>query len=151
MWEYLTMTTRKSMGILNSALALLVLAAAPAVAQGQETDSASGVTVQLQSQTQGTDFKPYLTRVVAELKRRWLEHRPLGIDQGHLTLQFAINRDGTVTKVVVAESSGREVLDRAGVAAIAQANPLPQLPAGFKSDQIVLKANFVYRPEKPRQ
>lgn len=75
----------------------------------------------------------------------------MGIDQGRLTLQFAVNRDGTITKVVVAESSGRELLDRAGVAAIAQGNPLPKLPAGFKSDQIVLKATFVYQPEKPRQ
>jgi TonB family protein len=59
-------------------------------------------------------------------------------------VQFAINRDGTVPKLVIAGPSGTEALDRASVAAISASNPFPPLPADFRGGQVRLQLLFKY-------
>jgi TonB family protein len=69
--------------------------------------------------------------------------------RGKVAIQFSISRDGGVPKLVIAEASGAEALDRAAVAGISASVPFPPLPAEFKGDRIVLQMNFAYN--MPRQ
>jgi TonB family protein len=95
----------------------------------------------------GVDFRPYLIRVLSSVKRNWLavvpESARLG-RRGRVVIQFAIAKDGTVPKLVIALPSGAEALDRAAVAGISASNPFPPLPAEFKGGQIRLQLNFSY-------
>ncbi len=104
--------------------------------------------IQLRSDTEGVDFKPYLMQLIATIKRNWLAVIPESARMGRrgkVALQFAIAKDGNLDKVVYAEQSGSAALDRAAVASIGMSQPLPPLPQEFRGSRIVLQLNFVYR------
>ncbi len=96
---------------------------------------------------QGVDFKPYIARVLAIISRNWFavypESAKLGT-RGQVKLEFAIAKDGTITKVAFSWQSGTQALDHAAVAAISASNPLPALPSEFRGDRIVLAFTFSY-------
>jgi TonB family protein len=111
-----------------------------------------GSNMQLLTDPQGVDFRPYLMRILASVKQHWLSVMPESVRlgrRGKVAIQFSISREGGVPKLVIAEASGAEALDRAAVAGISASVPFPPLPAEFKGDRIVLQMNFAYN--MPRQ
>ncbi len=104
--------------------------------------------VELQSDPQGADFKPYLTRILAIVRANWRHVIPesarMGTVRGRTVLEFIINRDGKIPKLVTAQSSGLEPLDRAAIAGLSMSDPLPPLPADFKGAQVRLAFSFAY-------
>ena len=107
----------------------------------------SGSTLELLSDPQGVDFRPYLIMVLSSVRRNWHavipESAKLG-RRGKTAIQFAINKDGRVPKLVIASPSGTEALDRAAVAGISASNPFPPLPGEYRGDQIRLQLTFLY-------
>lgn len=104
--------------------------------------------VQLLSDPQGIDFRPYLIQVLATVKRNWLAVMPQSVKlgrRGKVVIQFSIRKDGVVDKLVYAQNSGADALDKAAVAGVSASAPFPPLPTGFKGDRVVLQLNFVYR------
>jgi len=111
-----------------------------------------GSNMQLLTDPQGVDFRPYLMRILASVKQHWLSVIPESVKlgrRGKVAIQFSISRDGQVPKLVIAEFSGTEALDRAAVAGISASVPFPPLPSEFKGERIVLQMNFAYN--MPRQ
>ncbi len=104
--------------------------------------------VELQSDPQGADFKPYLTQILAIVRANWRRVIPasarMGTLRGRTVLEFEINRDGSIPKLVTADSSGSEPLDRAAVAGLSMSNPLPPLPSDYKGFQVRLAFSFSY-------
>jgi len=102
---------------------------------------------QLLSDPMGADFRPYMLQILQTVRRNWFAVMPesarLG-RRGTVALQFAIAKDGTVTKIVFATNSGVDSLDRAAVASISMANPLPPLPVEFRGNVIRLQLTFAY-------
>lgn len=114
-----------------------------------------GSSLELMSDPLGIDFRPYLVRVLATVRRNWMAVIPeaarLGL-RGKVVLQFAIRRDGRVTKVVFASEAGpgAQALDRAAVASISASDPFPPLPVEFHGDQVRLQLAFLYnQPSRP--
>lgn len=103
--------------------------------------------LELLSDPQGVDFRPYLIQVLSAVRRNWMavipESAKLG-QRGRVLIQFAISRDGRVPKLVISSPSGAEALDRAAVAGISASNPFPPLPSEFRGDQIRLQFAFSY-------
>lgn len=103
--------------------------------------------LQLLSDPQGVDFKPYLIRILATVRRNWLaiipESARLG-RTGKVLLQFIVDKNGSVPKLVIAMPSGTEAFDRAAVAGISASVPFPPLPAEFKGSEVRLQFAFVY-------
>lgn len=103
--------------------------------------------LELKSDPLGVDFRPYLVQVLAAVRRNWFAVYPeaarLG-QRGQVVLEFAIAKQGTVTRVVFDGQSGAKALDQAAVAAISASNPLPPLPTEFRGDRIVLAMTFQY-------
>jgi TonB family protein len=115
------------------------------------TPGSQGNQVQLLSDPMGVDFKPYLIRVLASVKLHWLAVIPESVKlgrRGQVAIQFSIARDGSVPKLVIANSSGADPLDRAAVAGISASTPFPPLPGEYKGDRIVLQFNFGYNVPK---
>lgn len=108
----------------------------------------AGSNLELLSDPQGVDFKPYLTRILAAVRRNWYavipESARLGIVRGKVIIQFAVVRVGSVSKLVIASPSGVEALDRAAVAGISASNPFPPLPPEYRGDQVRLQFTFLY-------
>jgi TonB family protein len=106
-----------------------------------------GSSLELLSDPQGADFRPYLLRVLTAVRRNWFAVIPESAKMGRagkVLIQFVIARDGGVPKLVIAVPSGTDPLDRAAVAGISASNPFPPLPLEYKGDQIRLQLSFVY-------
>ena len=108
-----------------------------------------GSQLELLSDPQGVDFRPYLMQVLTAVRRNWLavipESARLG-RQGRVSIQFSIARAGDVPKLVITMHSGTDALDRAAVAGISAAaeQRFPPFPPGFNGDRVVLQLNFAY-------
>ncbi len=104
--------------------------------------------IELKSDPQGADFRPYLANILAIVRRNWFSVLPdsarMGVLKGRTTIQFVVNRDGSIPKLVIADPSGLQPLDRAAVAGLSMSNPLPPLPAGFKGGFVNLQFSFNY-------
>ncbi len=104
--------------------------------------------VELQSDPEGADFRAYLTRILTIVRSNWKRVIPesarMGTLRGRTVMEFIINRDGSIPKLVTAQSSGSEPLDRAAVAGLSMSNPLPALPADYKGFQVRLAFTFSY-------
>lgn len=65
--------------------------------------------------------------------------------QGSLKLSFRINRDGTVTDILLERSSGYPSLDDAAITALRLASPFPPFPANFDIKDLNIKGQFIYQ------
>ncbi len=103
------------------------------------------------SETMGVDFSPYLARVVHDVKQSWFNlipdpaRAPL-MKKGKVSIEFAILKDGKVSGMKLAGSSGDIQLDKAAWAGIEAANPLPPLPTEFGGQYVAVRFHFYYNP-----
>jgi TonB family protein len=107
--------------------------------------------LELLSDPQGVDFKSYLVQVLAAVRRSWFSVLPESARfgrSGRVIIQFAVNRNGQVPKLVIYLPSGTEALDRAAVAGVSGAVPFPPLPSGFKGLDVRLQLVFSYNMPK---
>lgn len=115
-------------------------------ATGQQGAQHAGV--ELKSDPQGVDMRPYLAEILKIVRGNWRRVIPqsarVGSLRGRTVLEFIINRDGSIPKLVTAESSGLDPLDRAAIAGLSMSNPLPPLPQDFKGAQVRLAFSFAY-------
>jgi TonB family protein len=106
-----------------------------------------GSNLELLSDPMGVDFRPYMIKVLAAVRRNWFAIMPesakLG-SRGKVALQFSIDREGAVPKLVIVTPSGIQALDRAAVAGVSASNPFPPLPSEFRGAQIRLQLVFSY-------
>jgi len=107
--------------------------------------------LELKSDPMGVDFRPYMLQVLAAIRRNWFAVYPeaarLGM-RGQVAVQFAIAKQGLVTKIIFSGPSGAKPLDQSAVAAISASNPLPPLPPEFKGERIVLQMTFLYNMQR---
>ncbi len=115
-----------------------------AAGQGSAQHSA----VELKSDAEGADFKPYLRKILAIVRTNWRRVIPQsardGTLRGRTVVEFIVDRDGNLPKIVIAQFSGSEALDRAAAAGLTMSNPLPPLPDDFKGNQVRLAFTFAY-------
>lgn len=120
----------------------------PGLANTKHRDS-----FEILTDTLGVDFAPYLKRLKIQVSNNWYNLMPETAfppwnKRGTVVIEFSILKDGTVTGVRMASSSGDVALDRAAYAAITASNPLPALPADFRADYLTMRAIFLYNPER---
>jgi TonB family protein len=121
---------------------------APALPNLPEQSGAQHAAIELESDPQGADFKPYLTRIMEIVRANWQRVIPEGVRAGRLrgrtVVEFIVNRDGSIPKVVTAQPSGSNQLDLAASTSLVMSSPLPSLPAEYKGFQIRLAFTFAY-------
>jgi len=104
--------------------------------------------VELKSDPEGMDMRPYLAQILSIVRGNWRRVIPMsarmGTMRGRTVIEFIINRDGSIPKLVTSEPSGLDPLDRAAVADVSMSNPLPPLPSDFKGAQVRLAFSFAY-------
>ncbi|MGB7437240.1 MAG: TonB C-terminal domain-containing protein, partial [Candidatus Acidiferrum sp.] len=114
----------------------------------------AGAGVEMLTDTQGVDFNDYLRRVYITVKQNWFAVMPASVqlgDQGVVSLQFKIMRDGSVPDGDPQRvfGSGKEPLDRAAISSIRASNPFPTLPAQFQGPYIELRFTYYYNMPIP--
>jgi TonB family protein len=122
----------------------------PSIAESLRQQAAPGSiksSLELLSDPQGVDFKPYLIQVLARVRRNWFAVIPESAHmgrRGRVTLQFVVDRSGSVPKLVIATPSGADPLDRAAVAGVSASVPFPPLPQEYKGSSVRLQFTFKY-------
>lgn len=109
----------------------------------------AGAGVEILSDTEGVNFNDYLRRVYITVKQNWYAVMPASVslgDQGVVSLQFKINRDGSISAGDPQRvfGSGKEPLDRAAISSIRASDPFPQLPPQFHGPYIELRFTYYY-------
>jgi TonB family protein len=105
------------------------------------------------SDTQGVDFGPYLSRIVAVVRMNWYnlipeEARPPMLKKGKVAIEFAILPDGKVAGMRLMDPSGDVALDRAAWGGITASNPFSPLPSEFHGPYLALRFSFYYNPAR---
>jgi len=135
---------------------------APAEASKQEsaparTDAVKNKTppggVEILSDTQGVDFKPWVKRWHQVTENTWNplipdEVKPPKLAKGMVAIRFKVRPDGRLMdgSMVLEGRSGDTSLDRAAWGAITGSS-YPPLPADFKGPFLELRAYFLYNME----
>ncbi len=121
---------------------------------GQGSAYGAMVAMVMLTPTEAVDFKEYLHHVYIAVRRNWLSVMPDSVrlgDQGVISLQFRIMRNGTVPdgEPVRLAGSGKEPLDRAAVSSIRASNPFEALPPAFSGPYIELRFTYYYNSAIP--
>jgi TonB family protein len=115
--------------------------AAPAVKPVEAGPAATGAvtTTQPDVAIEGGDFPytVYIDRMKTLIGTHWF--RPVN---GTATIQFTIDRDGTIRDVKTDASSGSGAFDRAALRAVLESSPLPPLPFGYSGTYLVVHLTF---------
>jgi len=82
----------------------------------------------------------YVDRMVAVIREHW--RRPSLGGKVEAVVSFRVHRDGRVTGVKIAASSGYSGYDLAAVRAVQSAAPLPPLPRGYKESSLGVRLIF---------
>jgi TonB family protein len=103
--------------------------------------------------TIGVDFKPYLKKVVHDIRKNWYNLIPESakfpmMKKGKATIAFAILKDGTVAGMKLVRTSGDVGLDRGAWEGITASNPFPPLPNEFGGQYLGLRFTFYYNPDR---
>jgi len=99
------------------------------------------------SDTHGYNFEPYINAMTARVRTKWYSGMPDSARQGQkgrVVVIFTVVRAGTIQDVHIVSSSGTGSLDEAATAAVQAISPLPQLPADFSDNSIVVQFAFLY-------
>ena len=112
-------------------------APAPSAKAGQGAEPASA---QVSADMPDFPYPWYLSRLRALLWERWSARR--GQAAGRCEVSFSVLRDGLLTDLRVASTSGEESFDYAGLSAVQDAAPFPPLPDGFAESFLKVRVEF---------
>jgi protein TonB len=84
----------------------------------------------------------YIAGMVSKIHQNWTA-RSAGT--GVSTMRFTIQRDGTLTDIQVAKSSGQQMLDYLAQRALLAVKQLPPLPAEYTNPTLVVNLDFEYQ------
>ena len=90
----------------------------------------------------------YLARMQALIEQNW--SRPILTDLTQTLragVRFTIRREGTLTGIELAQSSGDAAVDRSALRAVNASSPLPPLPYEYGKDSLPITIFFNLRPE----
>jgi periplasmic protein TonB len=92
----------------------------------------------------GTQFGWYAQRLIEQVGQHW---QTAGLDSrsGGASVMFTIRRDGSVTGVRLAQSSGNSATDFSIQRAVLDAQPFPALPAGFSRNEATVTLQFALK------
>jgi len=104
---------------------------------------------QIQFDTKGVEFGPWVRRFVAQVKRNWFIPYAAMSLRGHVVLTFNVHRDGRITDLTVLKPSAVEAFTNAAFNAILSSNPTQPLPPEYPDDRAFFTVTFYYNESPP--
>jgi TonB family protein len=121
--------------------------------EGQAFDNPGGsgqFGPEIQFDTKGVEFGPWIRRFIAQVKRNWLIPYAAMSMKGHVVMQFNVHKDGSITDLVVAGPSGVEAFNNAALGALSSSNPTQPLPPEYPDSKAFFTVTFFYNETPPR-
>lgn len=102
----------------------------------------------IQFDSKGVDFGPWLRRFVAQVKRNWFIPQAAWTLKGHVVIQFYVLRDGTILDIRVVGPSTIDSFNTAAFNALKMSNPTMTLPAEYPTDRVFFTVTFHYNEDR---
>lgn len=106
---------------------------------------------QIQFDTKGVEFGPWLRRFVAQVRRNWFIPNAAMTFRGRVVLQFNIHRNGRITDISVFQPSDIDAFNRAAFNAILGSSPTEPLPPEYPEEKAFFTVTFYYNEQPPGQ
>jgi TonB family protein len=90
----------------------------------------------------------YYANIQGIISRNW--SRPIKPDMAHTLaalVRFRVMKNGSLSDIVLVQSSGDAALDRSAMRAVQDSNPLPPLPFQFAKDSVGFTLEFELNPD----
>jgi TonB family protein len=84
----------------------------------------------------------YVGEMVNRINQNWSSRQQAAATA---TMRFTIQRDGRITDITVAQSSGYQMLDFLAQRALMAVSPLPPLPQAYTNPTLTVNLNFEYQ------
>jgi TonB family protein len=104
----------------------------------------------IQFDSKGVDFGPWLRRFVAQIRRNWLIPQVAEMSKGRTAIQFTVLKSGMIVDIHVSQPAGIDALTLSALNAIKLSNPTSALPPEFPDDRAPFTVTFHYN-EGPRE
>jgi TonB family protein len=104
---------------------------------------------EIQFDTKGVEFGPWIRRFVAQVKRNWFVPYSVMSNSGHVVIQFNVHKDGTITDLTIVGPCPIPAFNSAAYGALATSNPTQPLPAAYPADKAFFTVTFFYN-ESPQ-
>jgi outer membrane biosynthesis protein TonB len=104
---------------------------------------------EIQFDTKGVEFGPWVRRFVAQVKRNWLIPYSAYSMSGHVVITFNVHKDGSITDLTGVGPSAVDSFNNAAFGALSGSNPTQPLPPEYPADKAFFTVTFFYN-ETPR-
>src|SRR5579872_4906976 len=109
---------------------------------------------EIQFDTKGVEFGPWLNRFIAQLKRNWyaiLPYEAMLGTKGHVAISFNVHKTGALTDVTVVGPCPIDAFNNAAFGALMATNPTQPIPAAYPDERAFFTVTFFYNEVPPRQ
>jgi TonB family protein len=99
---------------------------------------------EIQFDTKGVEFGPWVRRFVAQVKRNWFIPNSAMFMSGHVVIQFNVHKNGFITDLAVVGPSSIEAFNQSAYGALVASNPTQPLPPAYPADKAFFTVTFFY-------
>jgi TonB family protein len=103
----------------------------------------------LQFDTKGVEFGPWVRRFIAQVRSNWLIPYAAMSSKGHVVITFNVHRNGAITDLQVVGPSAVVPFNNAAFGALSASNPTQQLPPEYPADKAFFTLTFFYNETPP--
>jgi TonB family protein len=121
-------------------------ATAPPLPPGAATGSAAGKvavgSLSVDQENQDFTYNYYIAQLQSRIEENWTRS-PVG--NARARISFRIHKDGSISDLTVAESSGFDTFDLSALRAVQNAAPFPPLPRAYTASHDSVSVNWIAR------
>jgi TonB family protein len=104
---------------------------------------------EIQFDTKGVEFGPWIRRFIAQVKRNWFIPYAAMSMKGHVVITFNVHKDGSITDLTVVGPCPIDAFNNAAFGALASSNPTQPLPPEYPSEKAFFTVTFFYNETPP--
>jgi len=104
---------------------------------------------EIQFDTKGVEFGPWIRRFIAQVKRNWFIPYAAMSNKGHVVVTFNVHKDGSITDLSVVGPSQVEPFNNAAYGALSGSNPTVPLPPEYPAEKAFFTVTFFYNETPP--
>jgi len=104
---------------------------------------------EIQFDTKGVEFGPWIRRFVAQIRRNWFIPYSVLTNHGYVVLTFHVHRDGGLTDLAVQQPSEVESFNQSASNALRSSNPTQPLPEEYPDDKVLFTVTFFFNETQP--
>ena len=105
---------------------------------------------EIQFDTKGVEFGPWIRRFIAQVKRNWFIPYAAMSMKGHVVVTFNVHKDGSLTDLNVVGPCPVDAFNNAAFGALSGSNPTQPLPPEYPADKAFFTVTFFYNEAPPR-